>query len=491
MEDNTMQQDERSTKVNTDLRLKIIIKNKSEYDFDVYYKLKSGEFCKSENFRPYDNKEADGNEVDRNAPDSNEYEYCATLLRQRDSMILFGQKKGCGPQGQLLFFTDTLLGNRRFKLYFDLSILPTNPRCTYIYPLGDYPMVSPICCFPTEGDANTYTVEYTISDTEECKNFYHVTDTHFSDGFDDEEQAKRANYAHKSLFDRINNDDLAFGLIHTGDICDWDEHFKQYCNYYLKAANVRDDFRPKYLKNLYEGYGNHDRSDVIKHIKKRHESFQKNDSPDQGVYEECASNGLHYLWKWRGVYFIHLNLAPIDGKDTDGLDGNEALTYLKNVLNKLYTQWGVLKPVILCFHYLISVKYGKHDFLSDQQKKDFWDVIKDHNICAILCGHEHGYYNPFNLSFKYNEEYYDIEIPCYCAGPMKPCDYGDEVYKSTYYRFTFEDDKQIITPYKNEIIFRKGTPPDTFENYEPVKINIAEGKKPACHISPNPPEMED
>lgn len=317
-------------------------------------------------------------------------------------MILYERLNGYGPKGTLFFKAKDNEGTFYFKLYFELSISASNPRCTYIYPDGDYSMVSPIYCFPTCGDANTYTAEFTISEPVLCNNFYHVSDTHFSDGLEKKEDANRFNYVHKNIFDKINSDDLSLGLIHTGDICYQDEHFSDYRNYYLKAPSVRDDFKPKYLKNLYEGYGNHDKSDVIKSIQERHYNGWHNTSYDQCICEDYDSPRIHYYWYWHGVCFIHLNLAPIDGKDNSGNDGNNALSYLKEVLE----QWGDQKPVILCFHYLITLMIQDNpnlDFLSAQQIKDFWDVIKDYNICAILCGHVHQL-NQNDFSFKYNHE---------------------------------------------------------------------------------------
>lgn len=485
MEDNTMQQDERITTGNNEatggifdiIRLKIIIKNQSGHSFNVDKFLKSGE--EVDGIAPLNNTESDSHENVR----------IGICEKDKETIYLFEQYHLKGPQGAL-YFTAVDHGQWKFKLYFDLSILEENPRCAYIFPYGDYSFVSPICCFPTLGDCDTYTytVEFTISDPELCKcnSFYHVTDTHFNPEFDEGDQAERFKIAHEILFDRINNDNTSLGLIHTGDITHEGQNFSQYEKYYLKAPNVQkynEESNPKYLKNLYEGYGNHDRSNVIERIKERHEHWLENDSQDQCAFEDCASNGLHYYWRWRGVYFIHLNLAPIDGKD-----GNDALAYLNMILNRLYIEWGKLVPVILCFHYLISLSIPeehrhKVDFLTDQQKKDIWDVVKDYNVCAILCGHVHTMFNRYMFSFTYNGEEYRTSIPCFCAGALKPVLYKSErIIKSTYYRFEFDEENNKIVPYRNYIEFPENAPKKIREDKMKCSIDISSGKKPACDI---------
>ena len=477
-----MHQDERTITQNNEtgeengwLRLKIIVKNTSNYSFKVFEDLKHGELTIFEPVGPCDNNEFD----------SEKGKLIGICEKKKDTIIVYQRLRGFGPQGAL-FLKSKENSKFYFKLYFDLSRIPTNPRCTYIYQGGDYSMVTPIFCFPTEGDDSEYVVEYSISDPVLCNNFYHVTDTHFSDGLEDKEYANKFNYAHKCLFDRINSDDQSLGLIHTGDVCYEDEHFSDYQKYYLKAPNVRDDFKPKYLKNLYEGYGNHDKSDVIKSIHNRLENGRENTSYDQCICEinKDLINPYHYYWYWHGVCFIHLNLAPIDGKDKSGNDAKEALTYLKDVLKILGDQ----KPVILCFHYLIAYEFQDNpevEFLTAQQKKDFWDVIKDYNICAILCGHIHNIFSSYRFSFIFNNEKYVTNIPCYSAGTMKPDYYGSkEAYKSTYYRFEFDDEKKKIKAYKNEITFLAEPVPQTSEYNMLGGIDITAGKKPKCDITP-------
>ncbi len=483
-----MQQDERITTGNNEatggifdiIRLKIIIKNQSGHSFNVDKFLKSGE--EVDGIAPLNNTESDSHENVR----------IGICEKDEETIYLFEQYHLKGPQGAL-YFTAVDHGQWKFKLYFDLSILEENPRCAYIFPYGDYSFVSPICCFPTLGDCDTYTytVEFTISDPELCKcnSFYHVTDTHFNPEFDEGDQAERFKIAHEILFDRINNDNTSLGLIHTGDITHEGQNFSQYEKYYLKAPNVQkynEESNPKYLKNLYEGYGNHDRSNVIERIKERHEHWLENDSQDQCAFEDCASNGLHYYWRWRGVYFIHLNLAPIDGKD-----GNDALAYLNMILNRLYIEWGKLVPVILCFHYLITTKIegnGKVDFLSAKQKIDIWKVIKDYNICAILCGHVHNYDGPYDFSFHYNNTLYDTNIPCFCAGAMKLRQLSDNRFIATYNRCEFNKDNSVITVRRNEIFFH-GKEATTYESGL-GDIDITEGKKPILKISSIPPKQD-
>lgn len=471
-----MYQDERAITPNNEQeppsnewrRLKIIIKNTSSHSFLVYEDLKYGERLEPESGLPG-----------------------FTCEKNTSIKILYQRDRGYGPQGTLHFTAkddDKLI----FKLYFDHSMLDKDPRCTYIYQQGDNSIASPICCFPILESGSTYRSDFTISDPVECKNFYHVSDTHFSDGLEKEEYAHVFENVHRTLFERINNDEQSLGLIHTGDICYEDEHFKDYKKYYLKAGRVEDDFKPKYLKNLYEGYGNHDLSDVIDQIKQRHinASGHEKHSYDQCICENYDSyNQLHYYWTWRGVRFIQLNLAPIDEKDEAGNNGYNALSYLKEVLEL----WGDQKPVILCFHYLLTQEIQEKSglgFLKAQQIKDFWDVIKDYNICAIICGHIHkpGIGQP-KFSFKYNDEVFTTNITCYfsCIQPNKPD--GEDAYHSYYYKFKFNDDNSKIEVYYYRIKSTEGSLP-TEVKFHTSDIDITARKKPTCVVKPALPEED-
>lgn len=488
-----MYQDERTITPNNetdsvdpkDYRIKIIIKNTSSYDFEVdQTELESGQFISFEPIGP-----CATNEPDKHA--------LGTCQKGQESLIIYEKYNGKGPKGTLAFKAK---GNETafyFKLYFDLSwYYEENPRCAYIYQQGDYSMASTGCCFLTPGYYKNFTSEITIFDPVLCNNFYHVSDTHFENNLEGVKFAYIFDYVHRRLFDRINSDDQALGLIHTGDICYEDQHFEDYKKYYLKAGNVRDDFKPKYLKNLYEGYGNHDKSDVIDQIKQRHinaRGYEKN-SYDQCICDDYDSeNYLHYFWTWHGVRFIHLNLAPIDEKDNDGHEGYKALSYLKTAL----TYTGDQMPVILCFHYLIDSEYQDkpgYGFLSEQQIKDFWDAIKDYNICAIICGHLHGVGQPY-FSFVYNKELYTTNIRSYFSAII-PCRYKEKVkekeiegYRSYYYRFQFDDENKIIKAYYYKIKIPDEAEPHELD-FHIEDIDITAGKKPTCDVKPAIPEED-
>ena len=481
-----MYQDERAITPNQeaesgdlDPRLIMNIINTSSQRFRVYYLLKSGSCIKVTPI-VFDNKESD----------SDSLFICDT---KREVEFIFGTKELEGPSGTLVFQAENN-EDLHFQIYFDLSILPSNPRCSYVYQQGVYSMASPICCFPEkffpEKLKNNYITTFTISDPVLCNSFYHVSDSHFSEKLKDKAFAEKFTYAHRSLFDRINSDDKSLGLIHTGDVCTYDECFSDYCNFYLKAKRIEDNFEPKYLKNLYEGYGYYDKSQVIDRIRERHEIDLTRKTFDQCIFEGCDSEEkLHYYWTWHGVRFIHLNLAPIDEKDTVGHEGYNALSYLKYVLNI----WGNRRPVILCFHYLLgywtqlSKAYG---FLSEQQIKDFWDVIKDYNICAILCGQVH-LVNQGLFNFKYNNDIYTTNIPCYCSGAIEPHREETKNADMSYYnRFEFDDTMNKIRAFQNEISFPDNSDPQTHE-YQTGYIDITEGKKPTCDINPVPAPVEE
>ena len=461
-------------------KLKIIIKNTSSHDFKVYQDLYCGVLLSFES----------GDHCINNESDSNGFEYIGTCGMNTDTTILYERKNYKGPQGTL-YFKDIDNGDTfYFKLYFDHSLQPSDPRCTYVYQQGDYSIASPICCFPVLESGSTYRSEFTISDPVLCNNFYHVSGTLFSSRLEEKEYAEVFATAHEGLFDRINRDDRSLGLIHTGGICYKDQHFDDYKKYYLKAGRKEDDFKPKYLKNLYEGYGNHDKSDVIDHIKQRHKnaSGHEKHSYDQCMSEGCDSNkNLHYYWTWHGVRFIHLNLAPIDEWDIDGNQGYNALRYLEQIL----LEWGNQKPVILCFNHLLTYETettSGHGFLDDVQFKDFWFFIYKFNVCAILCGHQHGVCQP-NFSFVFNEELYDTNLRCYCATfvPERFADKREEGYVSYYYRFKFDEKNEKIAVFKNFIKVPDGGLAHGFEVHI-ADIDITAGPKLKYDIKPVPPK---
>lgn len=482
-----MYQDERSITPNNeagegdlDPRLIMTFINTSSHRFRVYKLLNSGVFI---SVTPII--------IDNNESDSNDSDSVFLSDTKRELEFLFGTKDLEGPSGTLVFKAEDN-EDLHFKIYFDLSILPTNPRCSYVYQQGVYSMASPICCFPDkylpEKYTNYYRTIFTISDPVLCNSFYHVSDSHFSERLKDKAFADKFTYAHRSLFDRINSDDKSLGLIHTGDVCTYDERFSDYCNFYLKAKRIEDNFEPKYLKNLYEGYGYYDKSQVIDRIRERHVNELKRTSFDQCIIDNCDSEEkLHYFWNWHGVRFIHLNLAPIDEKDTVGHEGYNALSYLKYALK----YWSNRRPVILCFHYLLDYWTSKQfGFLSEQQIKDFWDVIKDYNICAILCGQIHlankGFFN-----FIYNNEIYSTNIPYFCSGAIEPNRYETKNADMSYYnRFEFDDTMNKIRAFQNEISFPDNSDPQTHE-YQTGYIDITEGKKPTCEIKPFPAPVEE
>ncbi len=210
-------------------KLKIIIKNTSSHDYKVYQNLCCGVLLSFES----------GDHCINNESDSNGFEYIGTCGMNTDTTILYERNNFKGPQGTL-YFKDIDNGDTfYFKLYFDHSLQPSDPRCTYVYQQGDYSIASPICCFPVLESGSTYRSEFTISDPVLCNNFYHVSDTLFSGRLEEKEYANAFATAHEGLFDRINRDDRSLGLIHTGDICYKDERFDDYKKYYLKAGKKR------------------------------------------------------------------------------------------------------------------------------------------------------------------------------------------------------------------------------------------------------------
>ncbi len=348
-----------------------------------------------------------------------------------------------GPKGCLDFYANDN-SNYKFRLYFELSYSSSNPRCSYIYQQNDYSMVYPVVCFPVYNEEEKYyKVEYTISKPKKCTNFYHISDTHFSDGIGN--VSDMFFNANSFLFQKINGDDLALGLIHTGDICYQDESFALYRNLYLKKPihtfPMYQIFEGVYLKNLYEGYGNHDKKKVINSIKERHirSTIEEDDSEayDQSPLDLILDeeNKLHYRWRWHNVHFIHLNLAPIDGEDASGNKGYNALTFLKKQLDNIGTE----EPVILCFHYYMRIWVQEKETLNFMKEEDifkFWDTIKGYNICAMLNGHIHGMEHG-NFDFKYNETKYYTNVPCFCAGGFNvKANFGTVGY----YTYSFKDD---------------------------------------------------
>ena len=139
-----------------------------------------------------------------------------------------------------------------------------------------------------------------------------------------------------------------------------------------------------------ECFGNHDGNidGIVRNgIKERnkHRAFK--------IYTDTL--GLHYSWDIKGVHFINLNLYPANEWDPNcdwckyfHESFREAQNSLDFLIEDLRRNVGKSnRPVIIAFH----IGYDEFSKLwwTDNDRNNFYNVIKDYNVIAIFQGHNH------------------------------------------------------------------------------------------------------
>lgn len=162
------------------------------------------------------------------------------------------------------------------------------------------------------------------------------------------------------------------------------EEWQQYESLYgLNAENLLN-------YPVFECFGNHDGNvdgAVRKQIKQRNTRRQTKIHTD--------SLGLHYSWDVGRIHFVNLNLYPTNQWDPacewckyfkeSFRESEGSLAFLQQDLKENVGTSG--RPVILAFH------IGFDDFSlkwwTENDRKNFYEVIKGYNIRAIFHGHNH------------------------------------------------------------------------------------------------------
>ncbi len=181
------------------------------------------------------------------------------------------------------------------------------------------------------------------------------------------------------------------GMLNAGDLIDsLDKHGKPYpamqkfeWNRYRRDFGLTGD-EGRISIPVYEVYGNHDgpqgNSFLVDDLKKRNRKRP-------GVVN-ISENGIHYSWDWGPIHFI--NLGMFVGKGDERREDHhyaprESLKFLKRDLREHVGDSA--RPVIITHH----LHVGTNDFdWPDEDKKAYYNTIKDVNILAVFHGHTHG-----------------------------------------------------------------------------------------------------
>lgn len=164
------------------------------------------------------------------------------------------------------------------------------------------------------------------------------------------------------------------GVIHLGDITN-DGKQEQWAMFVRDYGLTGKDGRLTYP--VYETFGNHDggpKSPVRDGIRQR--------NLHRVGLTAISTNGLHYCWDWDGIRFVSLGVAP--GSTAHPYDPEYSMEFLEEVLQK-HVKKG--QPVILLHHF----GFDPHSlgWWSEERRSEYYDLIKDQNVLAIIHGHAH------------------------------------------------------------------------------------------------------
>lgn len=145
----------------------------------------------------------------------------------------------------------------------------------------------------------------------------------------------------------------------------------------------------------------------------------------QAVGVNTAKN-FHYSWDWHDVHFVQLNMFPGDTKG--GYEAHDPLLSLSFLRNDLAAAVGSSgRPVVLIHHFGFDcfsfgalqstnaaakcyVKTGGSnpgdEWWTDAQRTDYWNLLSDYNVAAIITGHYH-----LSTEHKINEWALPFEKP--------------------------------------------------------------------------------
>jgi len=166
------------------------------------------------------------------------------------------------------------------------------------------------------------------------------------------------------------------GVLHLGDMTNdgKEQNWRQFVRDYELTGT---DGRLAYP--VYETVGNHDggpNTPVRNGIRQRNRSRV-------GV-KDISENGLHYSWDWGNVHFVNLGISP--GPTTRPYDPENSIDFLKKDLAKNVGDSG--RPTILMHHFGFDKAHSLR-WWPEMWRQEYYDIIKDYNIIAILHGHAH------------------------------------------------------------------------------------------------------
>lgn len=233
----------------------------------------------------------------------------------------------------------------------------------------------------TTGDTWTFRTEDKLSDTDVT--FFGISDLHYT--------GPESNKANQDLIRIMNafpgtaypaevggNVATPRGVVVTGDIAnagrqpEWDSFVQDY--------GLNRDASLAYP--IYELWGNHDgrTTDVVAQgIKQR--------NPSRPNLAMISKNGFHYSWDWGKVHFTCANIYPAQvSKIVIPNDPIYSMEFIRQDLEKNVGKSG--RPVVIQMHY--GLDGGGAGWWTKDEQDEFWSVVKNYNVIAILFGHTHG-----------------------------------------------------------------------------------------------------
>lgn len=163
------------------------------------------------------------------------------------------------------------------------------------------------------------------------------------------------------------------GVLHIGDETnggkkpEWDMFVRDY------GLTGKDG---KLTYPVYEAFGNHDSDLVRKGVRERNKN--------RVGLTDTSDNGLHYSWDWNKIHFVCLGVRP--GVTKHPYDPDHSIEFLEKDLAKNVAKSG--RPVILMHHFGFD-KGHSMNWWTDEERTNYYNIIKDYNVIGIIHGHAH------------------------------------------------------------------------------------------------------
>jgi hypothetical protein len=397
---------------------------------------------------------------------------------------------GNGPKGYA-DYVDEKDENVKFRICFELSRNSANARYVYLLPVGDYVFDGSYKMYgegiwPKKEDSNDFSAVVRIGEPVKAEVFYHITDTHFNDSSNNQEECVTRlmeEIINIETKDELHPDDNnciikklnhVLGIIHTGDICYQDENDNTYQNYFFRAEKSSDfEERTSPGSNrrwinpfhLLEGYGNHDIDGGEGSFDRLYYDKVRNMIIDRNHYDEFSAKSrmpgvivdsddhMHYRWKWHGVNFIQLNLAPMDEKTKNGYDCHKAFKFLNETASTIGKE-----PLLIYFHIYSDYAYnneesGPRPYFRESDYENLAGIIQRTNTIAICNGHWHASVeSTSNIPYFKRSSMQEVlnckskPVPILKAGSFQA---GKEERYHSFVRCEFKEENQIEFAFYN------------------------------------------